>query len=178
MLTGDTQFVSAIKTVNTLRSLPLILAGLLGVGVAFYFWNSTDLLMNFVSFVLFQVMGTVLLVVFAENPIAWLTYVGQMAATITIGLLRWILIAFKFVLLGILYLIYLISPIDLIPGDVFTVVGLLDDIILGFLYASWVMSAQIERPEMDFSFDRNDLKLRWIASAGVTFASLLAIKLL
>jgi uncharacterized membrane protein YkvA (DUF1232 family) len=46
-----------------------------------------------------------------------------------------VLVGFKLIIVGILYLIYLISPIDLIPGDIVTIIGLLDDLILGAAYA-------------------------------------------
>jgi uncharacterized membrane protein YkvA (DUF1232 family) len=48
----------------------------------------------------------------------------------------------------LLAVLYLISPVDLIPGSVFPVVGWLDDLTFVWLALRWLVKSAPERPSV------------------------------
>jgi archaellum biogenesis protein FlaJ (TadC family) len=178
MLDDITQLIGAVKGYNLLKSLPAIAIGVTYIAISVIFWTSSDPLLNLISFGLFQILGTVLLYIFASNPLDWIAYIVQVLSSIWLTFIRWSIVAIKYVLVGVLYLVYLISPVDIIPGDMITIIGLLDDIVLGLLYGGWVMNAHIQRPDFDLDFSTPEAKtwFRWGISAGLTFLVLASIR--
>lgn len=157
-----------VRTAGALRTMGFVMLFLAGLGAAVIGWSHPEPAAQLASMAAFQVTGTLVLYVFLSDPLQWINYIFQILINIGIFLIRMVLTMFKVVLLVVLYLIYLVSPIDLIPGDLVTLIGVIDDIIIGLFVYSWVRSADTTPPQMNFNVIRLAPALRLIVAALAT----------
>jgi hypothetical protein len=71
------KLMGAANALERLRSLPALLATLAGLVVSVLLWNSANAVLQLLGFVVFQVVGSVGLAIFADQPLAWLTYAAN-----------------------------------------------------------------------------------------------------
>jgi hypothetical protein len=169
-------FAQGIRALGTARSLGLfaLVAGAIYGGTVL--WSHENEALRWVAFALFQIVGTVVAFALLSDPVQWLNYIVQKLVGLLLGLVRIVLGAIKIILVGILYLIYLIVPVDLIPGDFFTLIGLIDDVIIGLFFFGWAHSAATPVPPLELSVNRVPAILRWIGAAAATFALLFFVR--
>ena len=169
------QIYRAVQAMGTLRAL-----GLAPLAVGFVFggvtlWSHPSPMLQWAGFGMLAVAASALCYVFISDPLQWINFLIQKLMWLGLWLVKFVFLSLKIVIVLILYLIYLISPIDLIPGDLLTLIGVLDDVLIGIGVALWAVNSR-PAPEVDFDVHRVAPWLRATAAVILSVGGLYWLK--
>lgn len=161
------QIYRSFQALGTLRALGLaagVVTFVLG-GIAL--WNDPSPMLQWAGFGMLAVVASAVCYAFISDPLQWINFLVQKLMWLGLWILKFIFLSLKLVIFLILYVIYLLSPVDLVPEAVFFVFGLIDDVLIGIAIAIWAVNFRAA-PEVDFSVHR---VAPWIRGAAAVILS-------
>ncbi len=175
MLHDLVQVYRTVRTLGTLRTLGYAVLAVSFVAGGVVLWRDPSPIPQWAGFAMLAAAASAAVYVFISDPLQWINFLVQKLMWLALWLVKFVFLSLKIVFVLILYLIYLISPIDLIPGDLLTVIGVVDDLLIGLGVAIWAVNAR-PAPEVDFSVNRVAPWLRAVAAIMLSVGGLYWLK--
>jgi hypothetical protein len=165
------QLYHAVRTLGTLRAIGLALLAIGFVVLGIALWNETNPALQWAGFSILSIALSAVAYAFISDPLQWINFLVQKILGLGLWILKFLLLSVKLLVVLAIYLFYLFWPLDLIPGDIVTVVGLIDDVLIGIGVAIWAVNSR-PAPEVDFTVTRIAPWIRAIAAIALSVGAL------